>query len=171
MPKVIRTTNTKLKEKDSKIPEFTWKVSENLGKYLNLKDFNCKIMSLDEGMFSYPYHFHHNAEELFVIISGKGELRTPQGIEDIDAGDIAIFEKGKSGAHQLFNPNSEPLVYLDLRTLNKMDACEYPDTGKVNILPKQEIFYKGNETDYFEGEQNVQEIWDRIKKDTVELPF
>ena len=43
------------------------------------------------------------------------------------------------------------LVYIDLRTLNKLDVYEYPDTGKVNILPKLKIFYR--------GEQNISEIW------------
>jgi uncharacterized cupin superfamily protein len=62
--------------------------------------------------FSYPYHFHHNAEELFVILSGKGELRTPQGMRKLKTGDIALFEKGESGAYQLYNHYSEPLVEI-----------------------------------------------------------
>lgn len=159
---IIKPKNTELKEKYPPIDEYRWKASDDLGKSLNLKDFSCNIRSLEKGKFSYPYHFHHNVEELFVIISGKGELRTPQGIKDIDSGDIALFEKGETGAHQLFNPNTEALVYLDLRTLNNFDACEYPDTGKVNILPQKEIFYKGDKVDYFEGEQNIQEIWSKL---------
>jgi uncharacterized cupin superfamily protein len=162
MSKVIRPNNTQLKAKDSPITKYSWMTSDDLGKSLNLKDFFCNIRSLKKGKFSYPYHFHHNAEELFVVISGKGELRTPQGIQVIDTGEIALFEKGESGAHQIFNPNPEPLVYLDLRTLNKIDVCEYPDTGKVKILPQQEIFYKGDTVDYFKGEQNIKEIWTKL---------
>lgn len=164
MPKIVKTYEVPLKRKKTPVPEYSWEASENLGESLNLIDFCCNIRSLEKGKFSYPYHFHHNAEELFVILSGKGELRTPEGIQHIQSGDIGIFEKGETGAHQLYNPNPEPLLYLDLRTLNKADICEYPDSGKVNILPKLDIFIKGADAEYFDGEQHIGEIWEKQKQ-------
>lgn len=171
MPTIIKAGDTKLVSNNSPISEYIWNASGNLGKKVNLEEMNCNIRSLGKGKYSYPYHFHHNSEELFFIISGKGELRTPHGIKEICTGDIALFEKGKSGAHQLYNPHLEPLMYLDLRTVNKIDVCEYPDTKKVNILPKQDIYYKGENVEYFEGEENIKEIWNNIKKDAADLPF
>lgn len=162
MPKIFNKNDIPQDKKDSPIPEYSWAATKDLSKLANLNDFSCNIRSLEEGKFSYPYHFHHNAEELFVILSGEGELRTPDGIIKVHTGDIALFEKGETGAHQLFNPISSPLIYLNLRTVNRIDICEYPDTGKVNILPKQEIFYKGEETEYFEGEENIKEIWSKL---------
>ncbi|WP_187759834.1 cupin domain-containing protein [Thiospirochaeta perfilievii] len=94
---------------------------------------------MEKGKYSYPYHYHHNSEELFVIIYGKGELRTPTGIEKVNIGEIVLFEKSKSGAHQIYNPNSEPLIYMDLRTINKVDVCEYPDSRKL-IYYQNKIF-------------------------------
>lgn len=169
MPLIINPKKPKLESNNSPISEYCWKESANLGKKLNLQDMNCKIRSLEKGKYSYPYHYHHNAEELFVIISGKGELRTPQGIKEINTGDIALFEKGESGAHQIYNPNLEPLVYMDLGTINKIDVCEYPDSGKVNILPKRDIHYKGDNTEYFEGEDNINDTWNKIDRDTTVL--
>ncbi len=163
MSKIIKTGDLHMEIKSSPIPEYSWNTSEDLAELVNLTDFCCNIRSLEKGKISYPYHFHHNAEEMFVILSGSGELRTPEGIHKIKTGEIALFEKGESGAHQLYNPNEELLVYIDLRSLNKVDICEYPDTGKVNILPKREIFYKGNDVGYFDGEENISEILGKIK--------
>jgi len=163
MPKIFKTNDMNIGKKDSPIEEYSWKTTEDLAKIANLDEFSCNIRVLEKGKYSYPYHFHHNAEEIFVILSGKGELRTPEGISEINSGSIAFFEKGETGAHQIFNGNETPLVYIDLRTLNKLDVCEYPDTGKVNILPNLEIFYRGEQVKYFEGEQNISEIWADIK--------
>ena len=40
---------------------------------------------------AYPYHFHHNNEETFYIISGEGILRTPNGEREVGAGDLLFF--------------------------------------------------------------------------------
>jgi uncharacterized cupin superfamily protein len=41
---------------------------------VKLKYLYFNIKSLFPGKFSYPYHFHRNAEELFVILKGEGTL-------------------------------------------------------------------------------------------------
>lgn len=163
MPKIFNSNRTEQKRKDSPISEYSWKATENLAGLSGLKDFACNIRTLEKGQISYPYHYHHNSEELFVILSGEGELRTPDGILQVKQGEIALFEKGETGAHQLLNSRDEPLVYLDLRTTNGFDVCEYPDTGKVNILPKLEIFDKGEAKGYFDGEEDVSEVWKELK--------
>ena len=53
---------------------------------------------------------------------------------------------------------------MDLRTINKLDVCEYPDSGKVNILPKSDIHYKGKNAEYFEGEENINDTWNYIDR-------
>jgi hypothetical protein len=47
-----------------------------------------------------------------------------------------------------------------------IDVCEYPDSGKINILPSSDIFIKGAQADYFEGEEHVYEKWDDWHKKT-----
>jgi len=162
MSTVIRWKEENLAGKASPLPEYRWDSTEDLAKAAGLSDFACQIRSLGKGQYSYPYHFHHNADELFVILSGSGKLRTPHAIQSIEQGDMALFEKGSSGAHQLYNPHEDKLIYLDLRSVNKADVCEYPDTGKVNILPERNIFYKGREADYFEKEENIKEVWSEL---------
>ena len=117
------------------------------------------IRRLNPGQYSFPYHFHHNAEELFAIFSGKATLRTPEGFQEVEAGDIVFFGMGEDSAHQLFNHSDEPCVYLDIRTVRELDFTEYPDSGKVNVFPFHKVFMKDSEVNYFHGEENVDDYW------------
>lgn len=153
MPKVFNVNTSPQELKDSPIPEYSWGATKDLAKLSGLSDFACNIRTLEKGKISYPYHFHHGADEMFVILSGGGQLRTPDGVQTVNQGDIVFFETGESGAHQLKNDQDEPLVYLDLRAVKDLDVCEYPDTGKVNILPQMDIFKRGEPASYFAGEE------------------
>ncbi|OMD38498.1 hypothetical protein BSK49_16355 [Paenibacillus odorifer] len=66
---------------------------------------------------------------------------------------------GPEGAHQLYNHSDAPCRYLDLRTNQGIDICEYPDSGKINILPYQEIYQADEQADYCKGEEHVREKW------------
>lgn len=114
---------------------------------------------LPAGQFSFPYHFHHNAEEVFVILSGAATLRTPEGLQKVEAGDILFFEIGESGSHQLYNHTTESCIYLDFRTNVGFDVSEYPDSKKVNIIQAKDIFKKGEKAEYHEGEDAIEHVW------------
>lgn len=145
--------------KQSPIAEFSWHSSQNLSEIVNSKNLDFNVKSLDPGKFSYPYHFHRNSEELFVILSGSAMLRTPGDFAELSQGDIAFFEMGPAGAHQLYNHTDRPCTYLDLGTVNGIDVCEYPDSGKINILPYKEIFQSEDKVDYYKNENNVSDKW------------
>ena len=72
---------------------------------------------------------------------------------------------GKEGAHQFYNHSDEPCSYLDIRTLFGVDICEYPDSGKVNIIPSIEIFEKDSKVEYFKGEENILQKWSELKNE------
>jgi len=91
-------------------------------------------------------------------------LRTPEGVEEVKEGDIVFFEIGPSGAHQLFNHTEQPCKYLDIRTNMGLDVSEYPDSGKINILPNQEIYQSEDKVDYYKGEESVKDKWEAYKK-------
>ena len=159
MPTVFNVSKLEFKTKEAPVAEFSWKTSPRLAKLVKSEDFEFDFRALDPGRFSFPYHFHRNAEELFVIISGKAMLRSPDGFAEVNSGDVIFFEKGPSGAHQLYNHSNFPCVYLDLRTTVGIDICEYPDSNKINILPYLEIFESSAKVDYFKGEENVKAKW------------
>lgn len=127
------------------------------------QNLNFDLRQLNPGQYSTPYHFHRFAEELFMIVSGSATLRSTNGLEVVQTGDLLFFEMGETGAHQLFNHTTEPCIYLDIRTYMGYDVAEYPDSNKLFIAPSREIFKKDAVVNYFEGEQNIQEKWEQLK--------
>ena len=127
------------------------------------KNLNFDLRLLNPGEFSAPYHFHRHAEELFMVVSGSMTLRTSEGLELVESGDIVFFEMGEKGAHQFHNEGTEPCIYLDVRSFIGYDVCEYPDSDKILLAPSFEIFRKDDKTVYFEGEKNIREKWSKLK--------
>lgn len=162
MPRIINTKDLSLSYDNAPMKEYEGYSSQDVAKLAGLKDFSLHVCQLKSGQFSCPYHFHHHAEEMFVILSGVGTLRTEKGLTPVGVGDVILFEEGKCGAHQLANEGDDDLVYLDLRSIHALDVCEYPDTNKVNILPARETYFKGNEAEYFEGEEKLSSLWKRL---------
>ena len=165
MPSIYKLPELELRDNKSPIPHFSWKASRPLGILSESKYLNFDIKSLNPGKFSYPYHFHRNAEELFVILEGEATLRSPDGYQTIEKGDFIFFEEGPTGTHQIYNHSDEPFVYLDLCTKANIDVCDYPDSGKIYVMYKMDIFVEGSKVPYYTGEEDVRNKWpeDRLK--------
>lgn len=159
MPKIFRLDKLSLEKNVSEIADFSWQSSPSLAEISKSKKLQFDIRSLFPGKFSFPYHFHRNAEELFVILEGEATLRSPDGFQEISKGDIAFFEEGPAGAHQLYNHTDSPCVYLDITTTAGIDVCEYPDSRKINILPDMESFNTSSRVSYYSGEEDVRKKW------------
>jgi Uncharacterized conserved protein, contains double-stranded beta-helix domain len=127
------------------------------------QNLNFDLRQLNPGQYSSLYHFHRHAEELFMIITGSATLRTPEGLEVVNSGDLLFFEKGETGAHQLYNHTDEICVFLDIRTFFDSDVCEYPDSNRLLIVPTMERFNKDDATGCFDGEENIKEVWKQLK--------
>jgi len=161
MAQIYNEKNISYELKQSKVPEFSWNTSQKLSEMVNAKHLKFDVRLLDSGKYSYPYHFHRNAEEIFVILEGEATLRTPDGFVQVKEGDIVFFEIGPKGAHQLYNSNKQPCRFLDLSTNLGIDICEYPDSGKINILPYEEVYQSNEKVDYYKGEEGVKEKWEK----------
>ena len=104
---------------------------------------------------AYPYHFHHNNEETFYIISGEGVLRTPDGERKVGAGELLFFPAGAEGAHKLTNSSkTENLVYIDFDVVYDVDVTVYPDSDKIGIwgMGINKVYPKSADVDYYDGE-------------------
>jgi len=117
--------------------------------------YDVSLFEVPPGKSSYPYHWHHCAEETFYIISGIGELRTPDGTTPVKAGDFCVFPPGPTGAHKLTNTGDGPLVYIDFDTYHDPDIATQPDTGKTVIYGRDTYICMrdGTSVDYYDGEQ------------------
>jgi uncharacterized cupin superfamily protein len=75
MPRIFKIDDISMEINNSRISEFSWKSSPPLADMSNSKYLHFDIRSLPPGKFSYPYHFHRNAEELFILFEGEATLR------------------------------------------------------------------------------------------------
>ena len=82
MPKIFKQAELEMKENSSPLDQFSWKSSDKLGELVQSRNLHFDIKSLNPGKFSYPYHFHHNAEELMIVLEGEVTLRTPEGFKN-----------------------------------------------------------------------------------------
>ncbi len=164
MATILRAKQREFQENPNKIDHFRiWTDISRIKQGVNPENLNFDLRQLNPGQYSAPYHFHRYAEELFMILSGSATLRTPGGLEMVKSGDLLFFEKGETGAHQLYNHTQEPCLFLDIRTYLGFDLCEYPDSDKLLIAPTMEVFSNGDKVDYFKGEENITEKWKSLK--------
>lgn len=164
MATVLKSNEREFKENPNKIDNFRiFSDISRIKKGINPQNLNFDLRQLNPGQYCAAYHFHRYAEELFMIISGSATLRTPKGLEIVNSGDLIFFEKGETGAHQLYNHTEAPCIYLDIRTFIGYDVCEYPDSNKIFLVPSYEIFNKDTQVNYFDGEENIQEKWKQLK--------
>lgn len=160
MATIIQSEEREFEENPGRIDNFRLLTDiSRVNKGINPENLNFDIRQLNPKEFCSAYHFHRYAEELFFIISGCATLRTPKGLEIVKNGDLIFFEKGDTGAHQLYNHSDKPCVYIDIRTFFGHDICEYPDSDKIYIVPEGDILRKGASVGYFDGEENIVEKW------------
>jgi len=165
MPKIFKLSEQKFTSRGAELPEFDMLSSERLSQIAGAQRIVFDFRSLGPDKFSFPYHFHHNAEELFYIISGRCSLRTPNGITEVEAGDLIHFECGAEGGHQMYNHTNETCTYLDIRTFSGADIAEYPDSNKLAVAaPLVRIFEQSSATKYLKGEDKVREIWNNMQR-------
>jgi len=164
MPTIIDPSKFVFKADSSSLAEFKLKtIYPRLGEITQSKHFMFDIRNLESGLYSFPFHFHHNSEELILILSGSMTLRTIDGLKIVNKNELVFFESGETSTHQFYNHSAEPCIYLDIRTTPGLDVVEYPDSGKVNISPLKLIFDKNTQVGYNKGEENISGIWKDLK--------
>jgi len=165
MATIFKSDKRDFQESPNKIDNYrVFTDVSRIKKGLNPENLNFDLRQLNPDQYSVPYHCHRYAEELFMIISGSVTLRTPNGLEIVNSGDLIFFEKGKTGAHQLYNHTTETCIYLDIRTYIGYDVAEYPDSNKILIAPSREIFELVSQVSYFDGETKIKDKWKAIEK-------
>jgi uncharacterized cupin superfamily protein len=99
---------------------------------------------------------------MFFILEGEGELRFGDARYPIRAHDvIACPTGGAEVAHQIINTGTTTMRYLAMSTLVEVDACEYPDSGKVLVVSGKrgdrglrKMFRAENTVEYYDREEH-----------------
>jgi len=115
------------------------------------------FMEIPPGKSAFPYHWHEGLTEAYVILSGRGRVRTPDGEFDVGPGQVVVFPPGPAGAHRMTNTGDEPLRYVDLDTTDDPDVCHYPDSGKTARISSlgTSIWRDADATGYYDGEPDA----------------
>lgn len=115
--------------------------------------FDLALVRIPKGQSLCPYHSHSAESELYLVVSGKGNIRDKDGTTIVEAGDAFFFGPGE--AHQLTNAGDQDFAYYVIADNPRGDGCFYPDSGKWAVIIEggEEIIVKGKEADYFEGEE------------------
>ena len=133
----------------------------SFGALLGLKDMGIRYNEIPPGKSSTPFHNHHVEEEMFVILEGEGTYRFGPDSHAIKAGDVlGAAAGGRDTAHQIVNTGNSVLRYLGVSTVAETEVCEYPDSGKFQVMSRvaadrrfRHVGREGLHTlDYWDGE-------------------
>lgn len=131
---------------------------------IGARQLGYNLTELPPGKAQCPFHCHHAEEEMFLILEGEGELRYGAQRFPIRKHDvIACPTGGPETAHQIVNTGATVMRYLALSTLAEVEACEYPDSGKILVgaghnRPEgaarlAKMFRAESAVDYYDGEK------------------
>jgi uncharacterized cupin superfamily protein len=101
------------------------------GKRLGADFLGGSLYELPPGEKTWPYHYEQGCEELLVV-TGTPTLRSPDGEQALEPGDVAVFPEGTAGAHQVIN-KTEPVRVGLFSSKSPLAVVHYPDGGKVGI--------------------------------------
>lgn len=132
-----------------------------ISNHIGARKLGYNLTVLPPGKVQCPFHCHHGEEEMFLILEGEGELRFGDERYPIRRHDvIACPPGGPDVAHQIINTGTTPMRYLALSCLAEVDACEFPDSGKILVLAGErgarrvrKMFRAESTVDYYDRER------------------
>lgn len=110
--------------------------------------FELALITLKPGQVNFPYHLHTAEHEMYVILAGHGQLRTPAGKHPLRAGDVVLCPPNEP--HQIRNTGKSALKYYVIADNQRGDSCYYPDSRKWSVGGR---IVKGRTVPYHEGEE------------------
>lgn len=115
-----------------------------LGKAAGTRGFYVNIDIVPPGASSTKYHSHTCQEEFFLILRGRGRLRTADGEREVGPGDFLSKLPEIGNPHSFYNHGEEPLEILDVGTMVRGDVCYYPDED-VYLVKETNLAFQGGD--------------------------
>ena len=126
------------------------------GRHLGAKLLGGSLYELPPGEKTWPYHYEQGAEEWLLVVSGKPTLRSQDGEQELEPGDVVVFPEGPAGAHQVRNGTDEAVRVVFFSSKTPLAIVHYPDSGKVGIWSQAEgyqaMLRDEPKLDYWDGE-------------------
>lgn len=134
-----------------------WRIREAfVGHHIGGELLGATMVEVEPGSRMWPYHTHYANEEWAIVLRGAPTLRTPEGEQVLQEGDVVCFPRGEQGAHQISNRTDSPIRVLMLSSMVAPDVVHYLDTDKVGASSVEGkgimLARRGPTLDYWEGE-------------------
>ena len=113
--------------------------------------FEVELVKLPPRAVNYPYHSHSAQWEFYLIVQGRGQMRSPDGLTEIREGDCLMLPP--SEPHQLINTGASELVYYVIADNVASDVCYYPDSDKWALPGQSKPVRVKSGVDYYDGEE------------------
>jgi uncharacterized cupin superfamily protein len=114
------------------------------------------IYDIGPGRSSSPYHYEY-VEEWLLVVEGTVVVRTPEGEQTLERGDVVCFPAGPAGAHKVMNRSDAPARTLVWSSARLPAVSVYPDSNKIGVWPGDEendlIFRRDTAVPWADGEE------------------
>ena len=118
------------------------------------------VYDLAHGEGASPYHYEYS-EEWLLVVDGTVVVRTPEGEQTLERGDLVCFAPGPAGAHKVMNRSEAPARTLMFSSAQVPAVSVYPDSDKIGVWPGDEaddlVFRRGSAVPWSDGEEG----WDK----------
>jgi uncharacterized cupin superfamily protein len=130
-----------------------------ISKVLGAQSLALKAFEVGPGQSICPYHYEYE-EEWLLVLDGSLLVRTPEGEESLDAGEIVCFQPGPAGAHKVSNRGAAPVRAIMFSSAREPAVAVYPDSDKIGVWPGNEadnvmLRRSGGAVDYWDGERSL----------------
>jgi uncharacterized cupin superfamily protein len=154
----VHTVETKPDEED---PEGYRAAMARVGPDLGAQRTGTSVYDLPPGQSVCPYHYEWGEEEWLLVLRGQPHVRTPEGEQQLEAGDLVVFPVGPDGAHKVTNRTGEDVRVLMFSEVRHPGMTVYPDSDKVGLWPQPGggpdmlLAFKSSNVEYYDGEPGV----------------
>jgi uncharacterized cupin superfamily protein len=117
---------------------------------------SVKLYELPPGESVCPYHYEYE-EEWMLVLDGTPVVRTPDGEERLERGDLACFPAGPGGAHKVTARGEATARVLMFSSSREPAVAVYPDSDKIGVWPGHQadtvmLRRADGNVDYWDGE-------------------
>ena len=143
-------------EYDSSDPAGYHAGMDRFGPKIGATQLGGSVYELPPGQSICPYHYEYPEEEWLFVLTGRVDVRTPEGEEELGPMEVVCFPTGPSGAHKVTNRSDETARVVMLSTKAQVAVAVYPDSGKMLAStgnPEDRLMArKDSAVDYYDGE-------------------
>jgi uncharacterized cupin superfamily protein len=126
-------------------------------KALGAEALAVKVFEIPAGESLCPYHYEYE-EEWLVVLDGEVSVRTPDGEETLERGEIVQFPPGPAGAHKVGNGGRASARIMMFSSAREPAVAVYPDSDKIGVWPgnaDDQVMLRrvDGAVDYYDGER------------------